>query len=171
MEAGIVLLLLLAGLLWWLSRRLRGRSGLPAGEVLYGDTGAWGRPERPLFSARLQLTGKPDYLVRTGAEIVPVEVKSGPAPAGGAHPGHVLQLAAYCALVAEAYGRRPPYGLIKYGDKLWRVPYTSALEQELWAVLDDMRADAEADDVDRSHQAPARCAACGLREACAERLA
>jgi CRISPR-associated exonuclease Cas4 len=171
LEAGIVLLLLFAGWLLFWSSRLRGSSGLPAGEVLYADTGAWGRPERPLFSARLQLTGKPDYLVRTGAEIVPVEVKSGRAPAGGAHPGHVLQLAAYCALVAEAYGQRPTYGLIKYVDQLWRVPFTPALEQELWAVLADMRADAEADEVDRSHTTPARCVACGLRDACAERLA
>lgn len=171
MPAGILLLLVVAALLFLLGGRLRGASGLPAGQVVYADTGAWGRPERPLFSARLQLTGKPDYLVRTEAEIVPVEVKSGRAPAAGAHPGHVLQLAAYCALVAEAYGQRPSHGLIKYADKLWRVPYTPALEQELLRVLADMRAAAEAEDVERSHAVPARCAACGLREACDERLA
>jgi CRISPR-associated exonuclease Cas4 len=153
------------------SRRLRGATGLPAGEVVYSDTGAWGRVERPLFSARLQLTGKPDYLVRDGGEILPVEVKSRPAPAEGAHLGHVYQLAAYCALVAEAYGRRPRYGLIKYADKLLRIEFTPALEHELLALLAAMRADAEADSVDRSHSVPARCSTCGLREACDERLA
>lgn len=169
--AWFVVLLALAVLFWWLAGRLRRSSGLPAGEVVYSDTGAWGRVEKPLFSARLQLAGKPDYLVRDGADIIPVEVKSGRAPAVGAHPAHVYQLAAYCALVADVYRRRPRYGLIRYSDKLLKVAFTPDLEQELEALLEDMRADADADDVARSHDVAARCAACGFREVCAERLA
>jgi CRISPR-associated exonuclease Cas4 len=126
--------------------------------------------EKPLFSPRLRLTGKPDYLVRDGPGYVPVEVKSGRAPAGGPYAAHVYQLAAYCALTAEAYGRRPAYGLIKYADKILRVGFTSALEAELLELLDQMRADAEAGDVARSHSSPARCRACGFREVCEESL-
>lgn len=169
--AWFVVLLALAVLFWLISVRLRRSSGLPAGEVVYSDTGAWGRVEKPLFSTRLQLTGKPDYLVRDGADIIPIEVKSGRAPASGAHPAHVYQLAAYCALVADAYHRRPRYGLIRYSDKLLKVAFTADLERELEELLGDMRADADAVAVARSHAVAARCAACGFREICAERLA
>lgn len=165
-----LILILLALLLWLLAQRARRASGLPEGQVVYTDTGGWGRLEKPLFSPRLRLTGKPDYLVRDGPGYVPVEVKSGRAPAGGPYAAHVYQLAAYCALTAEAYGRRPAYGLIKYADKILRVGFTSALEAELLELLDQMRADAEAGDVARSHSSPARCRACGFREVCEESL-
>jgi len=170
-DLGIFFLLILAVALFFLAGRLRRSTGLPGGAVVYADTGAWGRPERPLYSARLGLTGKPDYLVREGDALIPVEVKSGPAPAGAPHAAHRFQLAAYCLLVAETYGRRPSYGLIKYADELRRVAFTPKLEDELIELLDAMRADAEADAVARSHHAPARCAACGFQAVCDERLA
>jgi CRISPR-associated exonuclease Cas4 len=166
-----IILLILAVLVWLLARRARGATGLPAGVVVYTDSGGWARVEKPLFSAGLQLTGKPDYLVRQGEAVIPVEVKSGPAPADGPRPGHVYQLAAYCALVEEAYGHRPDYGLIQYADQTLAVDYTDALEAELLELLDDIRADAEADEVERSHNSPARCAACGFRDVCDEALA
>ena len=165
-----LLFLLFAFLLWFLAGRLRGVSGLPAGVVAYTDTGGWGRIEKPLFSPRLQLTGKPDYLVRDGAGYVPVEVKSGRAPGSGPHESHVVQLAAYCALVAETYGRRPSFGLIKYADKTLRVEFTPTLESELIDLLDEIRADERAESVARSHSSAARCRACGFNEVCDERL-
>lgn len=164
------LLLGLALLVWILARRARQAAGLPAGRVVYADTRGWGRPEKPLFSSPLQLTGKPDYLVRVGGGYVPVEVKSGQAPAQGAYAAHIYQVAAYCALVAEAYAVRPAYGLIKYADKTVAVDYTADLERALKAILDDLRADGEADDVARSHDSAARCRACGFSEACEEHL-
>ncbi|HLB46750.1 MAG TPA: CRISPR-associated protein Cas4 [Anaerolineales bacterium] len=166
----VILLILLALVVWFLSQRVGKATGLPAGRVVYTDTGGWGRLEKPLFSQRLQLTGKPDYLVRDGDGYIPVEVKSARAPAGGPYESHVYQLAAYCALVAEAYGRRPAYGLIKYADKTLAVDYTPALESGLMELLDDIRADSDADDAPRSHNSAARCRACGFREACGEAL-
>ena len=163
-------LLFLAIVVWLLARLVRGRTGLPTGEVVYSDTGGWSRVERPLFSSTLQLAGKPDYLVRQKQTVIPVEVKSGQAPPGGPHPGHTYQLAAYCALVTEAYGRRPEYGLIQYADQTLAVNYTRELEAELRALLDDMRADAESDEVSRSHHSPGRCRACGFVEICDEAL-
>lgn len=166
-----VILLILALGLWLLAGRLRQSTGLPTGQVVYSDTGAWGRVERPLFSQNLQLTGKPDYLVREGGVVIPVEVKSGRAPANGAYAAHIYQLAAYCALVEEVYGQRPRYGLIKYADKLLRVEYTHALEQELLVLLDEMRVDADSADVSRSHDSSARCGACGFHAVCGQALA
>jgi CRISPR-associated exonuclease Cas4 len=166
-----IILILVALLLWLLAHRARRATGLPEGEVVYTDTGGWGRLEKPLFSPRLRLTGKPDYLVREGTGFVPVEVKSGRAPAGGAYAAHIYQLAAYCVLTEEAYGPRPAYGLIKYADKILRVEFTSAVEAELLDLLDHIRADAETEAVARSHSSPARCRACGFREVCEESLA
>ncbi|MCC7360434.1 MAG: Dna2/Cas4 domain-containing protein [Anaerolineales bacterium] len=165
-------LLLLALLVFWLARRARSASGLPAGRVVYADTGGWARTEQPLYSDRLGLTGKPDYLVaqRRGG-LAPVEVKSGAAPVGGPHPGHIYQLAAYCALVAETTGRRPAHGLIKYADQTLQVPYTRALEADLLRLLRAIQSDRAAADVPRSHTHPARCRGCGVASVCAQSLA
>jgi len=166
-----LILIILALLLWLIARGARTASGLPAGRVVYSDTGGWGRPERPLFSARLQLTGKPDYLVREREATIPVEVKSGRAPAQGPHASHIYQLAAYCALVAEAYGHRPAYGLIKYADRTFAVDFTPALEADLLDLLAAIRTDGQAEEVARSHTSAARCRACGFRDVCDEKLA
>ena len=163
------ILLVLGLLMLWLSRRGRARSGLPQGRVVYTDTGGWGRLERPLFSHALRLTGKPDYLVADGADVIPVEVKSSRAPAQP-YPSHVFQLAAYCALVKQCYGRRPPYGIVKYGDRAFEVDYTPELEGELLATLDQMRADLADGGAPRSHDEPRRCRACGYRSQCDDRL-
>jgi CRISPR-associated exonuclease Cas4 len=166
----VVVLIALALLVWLLASRTRRDTGLPAGQVVYADTGGWSRLERPLFSAQLQLTGKPDYLVRQRDTVIPVEVKSGRAPASGPYPGHLYQLAAYCALVTEIYGRRPAYGLIHYADQTLRVNYTRELEADLRGLLAEMRVAAEADDVARSHASPARCRSCGFWDICDDAL-
>jgi len=79
-------------------------------------------------------------------------------------------LAAYCLLVAETSGRCPPYGILRYADRTFEIPYTRELEEELLAVLEEMRVDLAAGDGPRNHDAPRRCAACGYREWCEEAL-
>jgi CRISPR-associated exonuclease Cas4 len=157
--------------LWLLIRAVMARrqTGLPAGRVAYVDTGAWGRCERPLFSNLHRLTGRPDYLVQMGQDLIPVEVKSGAAP-GQPYPAHILQLAAYCLLVEEQEGRAPPYGILKYDDEAYEVDYTPGLRTELLQILQEIRRDLAARDVRRSHDEPGRCQGCGYREGCAERL-
>jgi len=169
MIALVLLLLLVGAVLLWLARRLRARSGLPAGRVVAADVGTWRRLDRPLFSRRYGLTGRPDYVVADGADLIPVEVKSARAPARP-YASHVLQLAAYCLLVAETSGRRPPYGILRYADRTFQIPYTRELEEQLLEVLEAMREDLAAGDAPRRHQDPRRCAACGYREVCEEAL-
>ena len=160
----------------WLALRQanRGRRSaqLPAGRIVYADTGNWRPPEKPLFSPTPGLTGKPDYLVETHAGIVPVEVKSGTTPPDP-YPSHVLQLAAYCLLTEEMSGQAPQYGLIRYPHSVFRVDYTQALRGELLRVLGNMRADsreAKRHAVHRSHDEPQRCAGCGYRQRCDQSL-
>lgn len=152
------------------ARRLHEQTGLPQGQVIYADTGAWNRCEKALFSRRYLLTGRPDYLVEEGRATIPVEVKSTSSPPSP-YRSHVLQLAAYCLLVEEEVGRPPPYGIIKYRDQTYAVEYTAQLRAQLLSTLDEMRQDLFADDVAPSHTNPNRCRSCGYRDQCEERLA
>ena len=61
---GVFLLLIAGVLLLRGGRRRWQRTGLPAGEVVYSDTGQWEKQEQPLNSRRYGLVGRPDYMVR-----------------------------------------------------------------------------------------------------------
>lgn len=165
-----LLILLFAFALRWLARRERQQTGMPNyARVIYSDTGAWRKMDKPLFSKRLSLTGKPDYLVELEGETIPIEVK----PNRVAHEPYLsdtLQLMAYGLLVEEEFGARPSHGLLKYRDEIFRVEFTDDLRAELFAVLDAMRANLDAQDVARSHDEPARCRVCGYREGCEQAL-
>lgn len=163
-------LLFVAILFFWQSHRQRQSAGLPGGRVIYTDTRAWGTLEKPLFYQALGLTGKPDYLVQQNGQIIPVEVKSGRAPAAP-YDAHIYQLASYCLLVEKTYGKRPPYGIIHYSDRDFAIDYTGELESSLLELLTEMRRDERRKDVPRSHEQASRCARCGFRKVCDRSLA
>ncbi len=162
----LVLLLLGAFAAWLASRRGRASAGIPlAARVVYSDTSGWKQIDKPLYSQRYMLAGKPDYIVKDEDRLIPVEVKpnrTAPAPL----PSDTLQLAAYGLLMEENFGTRPPYGLLKYRDAVFQVDFTDALRGELLAVMEEMRAGLDAADVARSHDDPARCRACGYKAQC-----
>ena len=164
-----LLLALLGGLLIWLGHRQRQSSGLPAGTVIYQDTGNWQETERPLRSRRYGLVGRPDYLVQTRdggrSFVVPVEVKSRARPARP-YESHILQLAAYCLLVEDNFDAAPPYGLLRYADATLQIPYTDELRGRVLEAAAAIRQARRAAEVRRSHGEPRRCAACGYRSAC-----
>jgi CRISPR-associated exonuclease Cas4 len=167
----LAFVLAIAGLwLLWRAKARRQESGLPPGRLIYADTGAWSRCQRALFSNEHRLTGRPDYLVTGREGVIPVEVKSGAAPARP-YAAHVMQLAAYCLLVEEQECCRPPYGILKYDDRAFEIEYTPDLRARLLATLEAIRADLMAGDVERSHEEAARCRGCGQRTACDRRLA
>ena len=181
-----VLLLLVSAGAWLAARRGGRRAGLPEGRVIYSDTGAAAvgriapiilnergeRQEKALLSHRHRLAGRPDYLIETQEGVVPVEAKSTACPPGGVpYESHLMQLACYCLLVEETTGARVPFGVIRYRDRQLRVDYTDELRAALFALLAEMRRAREADDVHRSHDERARCAACSYRTLCDESLA
>ncbi len=165
-----LLTLLAALLLWRAARQLRAQSGLPAGtRIVYSDTGAWRKVEKPLFSRRHLLTGKPDYLLEAEGRVIPVEVKPG-RTASEPQAWDIMQLAAYGLLVEEAYGSSPPYGLLKYRDQVFQIDLTTELRAELLQAMEEMQRDREAREVPRSHEQVWRCRSCGFREACGQAL-
>ncbi|HEX7586740.1 MAG TPA: PD-(D/E)XK nuclease family protein [Anaerolineae bacterium] len=171
--AALFLVSLFAGLAFsTLARLLRARTGLPFhARVVYADTGAWKRVERPLFARAYALTGKPDYIVEIDSAIIPVEVKptrTAPVP----RESDVMQLAAYGLLIEETLGRPSavPYGLLKYRDAVFQIDFTEELRARLLELMAALRRDAVAKNVGRSHTETRRCRACGYRDECVEAL-
>ncbi|HQY90055.1 CRISPR-associated protein Cas4 [Caldilinea sp.] len=169
----LIILLAVAGLALWLwGRRQRRASGVPAGAVVYSDTGAEQAVAQPLISRRYGLIGKPDYLVEVTEQgrrtLIPVEVKSGRAPASP-RESHVLQLATYCLILEDLHGAAPAYGILRYADGAFTVPYTPELRRAVLAAAASIRAGRTAVDLPRSHQDQARCTHCGYQDACGAR--
>jgi len=169
-----VLCFILALALYFVSDKRQKSSGLPGGRLIYTDTRHWGKLEEPLYDRELGLTGKPDYLVENGKQIIPVEVKTSRLP-DAPYDSHLYQLAAYCLLVQQVYGTRPPYGFLHYSDstqrtRTFKVDYTEAMEQSVREIIREMRQQEKRQDVARSHESIKRCASCGFRSLCDHRL-
>ena len=116
-----------------------------------------------LWSERYRLVGRPDAIRRLAdGRFVPVEVKSRPAPVRGPPYSHRVQVWAYCLLVEEASGRSPGYGLLRYSDREFRVPWGAAEREELLELRRDLSRPYDG----RARPSPARCAGCRWREGC-----
>ena len=152
--------------------------GLPAGRIVYSDADG---TARPLVARRYPLTGKPDYVVLiSGGWHVPVEIKSGRAPrvkGGERMPRHedVLQLVTYLIILDDLYDEPPRYGLLRYADATFEVPYAADLREEVLALLAEMQAlDEELDETEeapRGDPSVQRCRACAFREICDDAMA
>lgn len=165
-----LLFFLLAIVFFIRSEHQRKASGLPSARVIYSDTSQWHKLEKPLYDAALGLVGRPDYLVEKDGMVIPVEVKSRPAPLAP-YASHIFQLMAYCLLVERIYGRRPAYGILHYSDVDFAVEYTPEHENAILNLLAEMQRDRLRAFVARSHEDPARCVRCGFRSICDQRLA
>ena len=160
-----ILLLVIAGIFFTLGYRQRQRAGIPSGRVIYTDTSAWAKVEKTLYDPILRLAGRPDYLVRQGRQIIPVEVKSGKSPQVP-FDSHIYQLAAYCLLVKREYGVTPKHGIIHYPMQTYAVDFTKTLEASIRATIREMQAYTSEIPTDRSHHEAKRCQRCGYRYMC-----
>ena len=174
MSNWLLLPLLLLVLGFWLLRRGQRTyetSGLPAGQIIYCDTGAWQTVEKALLNREHGLVGKPDYVVHVREKgrsfTIPIEVKSAKRPSTP-HAGHLLQLGAYCLLVEAIYKCTPPYGILHYADATLRIPFDQPLRKAVLAAAEQIRQDQQASNVKRSHEEPSRCRACGYQQHCGE---
>jgi len=163
-----IILIFIGIVILWEVRRRQARMGLPSGRIIYADTQKWARQEQALYDAKIGLTGKPDYLVEQGNEIIPVEVKSG--KIGSApYDSHIYQLAAYCLLVERLMGKRPSHGVLHYPNRTYAIDYTSGLKIRLLELLDEMHRNDRRKEHHRSHNSPSRCQDCGYRTICDEK--
>lgn len=139
--------------------------GIPQGTILYSDLNI---PASPLFSKRLGLVGKPDYIVQKQERYIPVEVKSG----RGSHPqqSHILQLAAYCQLVEDVSGVFVSEGILVYNDIPYTILFDPKLRFELESVMRTMRASLKKGATERNHHESGRCRWCSMRKYCTDFL-
>ena len=142
-------------------------TGLPPGRVVYSDAGG---TARPLAARRYPLAGKPDYVVRApDGHHIPVEIKSTHARGGPRHED-VLQLVTYMIILDDLYRPAPRYGLLRYADATYEVPYTAELRAEVLALLAEMQAldgaDLAAGEAPPGDPSAAKCRACAFRTIC-----
>ena len=164
-----LIIFVLALALFLIAGQTRKATGMPGGRVIYADTSRWNSLDKPLTDPELGLTGKPDYLVEQGEQVIPVEVKStqiGQTP----YDSHILQLGAYCVLVERLFGKRPPYGILHYPNRTFAIDFTTELEDAVFAIVWEMQEHGRSKAPDRSHEAPERCARCSFRSACDQSL-
>ena len=152
------------------SSRLRRQSGLPEGEIVYED--ASGLAREPLFSRRLGLAGKPDYLLKDqDGSLIPVEVKSGYAPRSDQpYESHLLQLAAYFFLIEDVLKCQTQYGLIRYRNRTLQIPNSEELRKKLMDTVAQMRTLLVRGEPHRTHDQVQRCTRCSMAHACDERI-
>ncbi len=107
-----------------------------------------------LVDGELGFAGRPDLVVERARDtLVPIEYKSTHLFVGY-HEAHgrlfdTVQAIAECRLVQVAFGRRPPYAIVLYGDKVGdgeregfvKIPYTESGEHWLRAALMQIRSD------------------------------
>jgi len=84
---------------------------------------------------RNRLVGKPDYILEHGGELIPVEGKSRKLSTAGAYEGEMLQLAAYCLLVKERYGRPVLQWATAVPEPIGRLPFDDRLRAKLHNAL------------------------------------
>ncbi|UCF08023.1 MAG: CRISPR-associated protein Cas4 [Thermoplasmata archaeon] len=147
---------------------LRQKHGIEEGSIEYVD--ADGENPNILVSNKYSLRGRPDYILRRGSYLIPVEVKTGRVPRGPLF-SHILQLAAYCLLIEDKYNSAPPYGIIRYSNAQHEIDYTEDLKNILTAKLKDMREIMEKGVAHRNHNRPNKCKGCSRRDICSEKLA
>jgi CRISPR-associated exonuclease Cas4 len=58
----------------------------------------------------------------------------------------------------------------RYRNRTFAIDFTAELEARLLERLAEMRMQEKAGQANRSHESPARCAGCGYREICDQRL-
>ena len=178
-EASVAAALLwLIGASWFLYRAMksieiaaaaREKHRIGDRELRYVDSEA----EKPkvFVSRRHGITGRPDAVLLAGETHVPVEVKTGRTPRGPLF-SHILQIAAYCLLMEEDFGKAPPYGIIRYEGASHEIEYNEDLKKLVLGKAEEMRAAlARGVGVHRNHNRPGKCIGCSRRASCPERLA
>lgn len=163
---GLALLVVLAGLglAVWGVRALAARRA----DERYGTLRAVdaGRPVT-LRSERYRLQGRPDAVRElSDGRFVPVELKSRPSPSSGPTRSHLVQVHAYCLLLEEVTGRPPPFGVLRYSDREYRVTWDAMARRDLL----DLRADLARPYDGRATPSPSRCARCAWVARCDARV-
>ena len=136
------------------------------GRIIYSDLN---KPEKPFFSKRYRIVGKPDYVVRMNKHYIPIEVKTG--LRNKPQKSHIFQLAGYCHLLEENYGVFVPYGILVYNNMYqYKIPFDPKIRFEFESILKNMRNSMKTGIILRNHNDYNRCKSCSMQTYCDDRL-
>jgi len=140
---------------------------IPEGKITYTDLI---KPEKPIYSKKYNITGKPDYIIEKNDEIIPIEFKTGKhnKPA----KNHIFQLAAYCQLIEDNFNKFVPYGLLIYKgtNNQFKIFYNPKIRFELESIIKEMRQSIKKRNVKRNHNDPYKCIKCSMKEHCTYKI-
>jgi CRISPR-associated exonuclease Cas4 len=161
----VAVVVLGVGLAAWSMRALSARRRDDAlGSLVAIDAGR----AAVLRSYRYRMQGRPDALRQlSDGRWVPVEVKSRACPPSGPTRSHRVQVWAYCLLVEEATGRAPPFGILRYADREFRLPWDAATRRDLLGLRAELLRPYDG----RATPSPSRCARCPWVAVCEVRAA
>ena len=112
------------------------------------------------------LRGRPDQIVIVDGEFIPVEQKTGKIPEKP-HKSHKMQLLAYLHLVESTTGRKPPYGVLKYGsENLHTIDWSADNEHQLFSAIKEVQRLMVQGGAERNHNRKGKCDSCSRRYAC-----
>ena len=112
------------------------------------------------------LRGRPDQIVIVDGEFIPVEQKTGKIPEKP-HKSHKMQLLAYLHLVESTTGRKPPYGVLKYGsENLHTIDWNDENEHQLFSAVKEVQRLKVQGGAERNHNRKGKCESCSRRYAC-----
>lgn len=160
----IAILLILSAISGLIYFAARSKTVEPDSEPVYNDLSSRGKV---LLCHRLKITGKPDMIMRKGNLIIPMEYKS--TTAETPRTGHILQMAAYFALLEENYpGKKINYGILEYSGRKFEIRNTLELRRKLIEVLQEMRT--VHGTPERKHHNSGKCFRCSFNDSCQQNL-
>lgn len=135
------------------------------GKIEYIDMG----DSKVFMSEEHGISGRPDYVIKLGDHLIPVEVKKGRTPQGPLF-SHIVQVAAYCLLIEDATGIRPPYGIVKYPEQEHEIEYNDDMKKVLLEKVQEIKRALSEGGAHRNHNRQGKCRSCSRRNICPERL-
>ena len=135
------------------------------GEIEYIDID----DSKVFISEEHGISGKPDYVMKLGDHLIPVEVKKGRTPQGPLF-SHIIQIAAYCLLIEETTGERPPYGIVKYPEQEHEIEYNNDMKKVLLEKVQDVKRARLKGEAHRNHNRPGKCRSCSRKSICPEKI-
>jgi CRISPR-associated exonuclease Cas4 len=72
--------------------------------------------------------------------------------------------------VEDVFGVPVQHGPVNYEDRSIQVDFTPSLRTSLLALLDEMHAAKQGEEVHIDHNRPGKCRSCGFRPVCGENL-
>ncbi len=168
----IPLLLFVIGALFLIAAYRLTRAIRPTGHVDQVDSDSEAYvPHGLLILIKDRLAGQPHGLLRLAdrQQTIPIQVIDKTSPAA---PDQIAsyQMAALCYLVEATYDQKVPYGMLRYADLDVQLDWTPENRRALTGLLSEMRSQAAAGNVERSHDSPSTCAACIVKEYCDQAL-